>query len=135
MRNLNGKGCMSRQVKSSKYVENFVQFDYSKDQDIVNFLNNIEDKDSYIRELIHADMQHKFQERLFELLKLYDSSSIPMVDKLITGYFELDDEAREELKELIQIKLKRHTDPERSEALERMKNEQKQRQTKTESEN
>lgn len=108
-------------------------FDYSKDQEIISFLETIEDKDSYIRELIHADMQHKSQERLFELLKLYDSSSIPMVDKLITEYYELDDEAREELKELIQIKLKRHTDPERLEALERMKSEQKQRQTKAES--
>ena len=54
---------------------------------------------------------------IYPLMRLYDAEDIPMVDKFIFGYYELDDEAREELKEFIELKKKFHTDPERADKL------------------
>lgn len=59
---------------------------------------------------------------IYPLMWLYDSKDIPMVDKFIFGYYELDDEAREELKEFIELKKKFHTDPERVNILKGIKN-------------
>lgn len=40
---------------------------------------------------------------------------MPDVDNLLTSFYQLEDEARQEIVETIQFKLKYHKDPERAE--------------------
>ena len=54
---------------------------------------------------------------IYPLMRLYDAKDIPMIDKFILGYYELDDDARAEIREFIKIKKKHHTDPERADKL------------------
>ena len=85
-----------------------------------------EDGDSVLLDChMEFDLDKANCDLLLPRLKLYDAKAIPQLDSLLFGFYQLDDEAREELKEFMQIKLRKHTDPERLEALERMKNEQK----------
>lgn len=55
---------------------------------------------------------------LLPRLKLYGAKAIPQLDSLLFGFYQLDDEAREELKDFIQLKAKNHTDPERAKDIE-----------------
>ena len=52
-------------------------------------------------------------EKTFDLLKNFDYTELNIVDKLIADFFVLDDVARSELFEYLQIMKKNHSDPER----------------------
>lgn len=48
-------------------------------------------------------------------MALFGKNSMPDVDNLLTSFYQLDDEARQEIVETIQFKSKYHKDPERTE--------------------
>ena len=52
-------------------------------------------------------------EKTFDLLKNFDYTELNIVDKLIADFFVLDDVARGELFEYLQIMKRNHSDPER----------------------
>lgn len=58
---------------------------------------------------------------MYPLLYLFGKNSMPDVDKLLTSFYQLDDEARKEIVETIHFKLKYHKDQERAEQLKRIK--------------
>lgn len=58
---------------------------------------------------------------LFPLMELYGKNSMPDVDKLLTMFYQLDDESRQEVIETIKFKLQFHKDPERSEHIKDIK--------------
>ena len=58
---------------------------------------------------------------LLPLLKLYGKNQIQDVDYLLTSFYQLDDEAREEIISSIQVKLKYHKDPERAKDVKGLK--------------
>ncbi|MCR4930527.1 MAG: helix-turn-helix domain-containing protein [Lachnospiraceae bacterium] len=58
---------------------------------------------------------------LYPLCMLFGKNQMPDVDKLLTSFYQLDDEARQEIVESIQLKLKFHKDPERSEQVKNIK--------------
>ncbi|MBR4026429.1 MAG: helix-turn-helix transcriptional regulator [Lachnospiraceae bacterium] len=58
---------------------------------------------------------------LFPLMLLFGKNSMPDVDNLLTSFYQLDDEARNEIIETIQLKLKYHKDPERAEQIKQIK--------------
>ena len=51
---------------------------------------------------------------LFPLMLLYGKNAMPDVDKLLTYFYMLDDEARQEVIETLNFKLQYHKDPERA---------------------
>jgi transcriptional regulator with XRE-family HTH domain len=61
------------------------------------------------------------QNSLFPLMKLYGKNSMPDVDKLLTYFYQLNDEARKEVVETIKVKLKYNSDPERVKAVQDIK--------------
>lgn len=52
---------------------------------------------------------------------LFGKNSMPDVDNLLTSFYQLDDEARKEVVEMIQFKLQYHRDPERAEQIKQIK--------------
>jgi len=50
---------------------------------------------------------------LTPLLKLYGPTAMPDVDKLLTDFYKLDDEARSEVIQFLNMKKKTHQDPKR----------------------
>ena len=52
-------------------------------------------------------------EKTYDLLKNFDYTELNIVDKLIADFFVLDDVARSELFEYLQIMKRNHSDPER----------------------
>ena len=58
---------------------------------------------------------------MYPLLYLFGKNSMPDVDKLLTSFYQLDDEVRKEIVETIHFKLKYHKDQERAEQLKRIK--------------
>ena len=58
---------------------------------------------------------------LYPLMALFGKNSMPDVDNLLTSFYQLDDEARQEIVETIQFKLKYHKDPERAEQVKEIK--------------
>ena len=58
---------------------------------------------------------------LYPLMALFGKNSMPDVDNLLTSFYQLDDEARQEIVETIQFKLKYHKDPERAENVKQIK--------------
>ena len=58
---------------------------------------------------------------LHPLMNLFGKKSMPDVDRLLTLFYQLDDEARKEVVETIQFKLQYHKDPERAEHIKRLK--------------
>lgn len=54
-------------------------------------------------------------------MALFGKNSMPDVDNLLTSFYQLDDEARQEIVETIQFKLKYHKDPERAENVKQIK--------------
>lgn len=58
---------------------------------------------------------------LYPLMALFGKNSMPDVDNLLTSFYQLDDEARQEIVETIQFKLKYHKDPERAEQIKEIK--------------
>ncbi len=58
---------------------------------------------------------------LYPLMNLFGKKSMPDVDRLLTLFYQLDDEARKEVVETIQFKLKYHKDEERAEQVKQIK--------------
>ena len=49
---------------------------------------------------------------MYPLMYLFGKNSMPDVDNLLTSFYQLDDEARQEVVETIRLKLQYHRDPE-----------------------
>lgn len=58
---------------------------------------------------------------LYPLMHLFGKKSMPDVDRLLTYFYQLDDEARKEVVETIQFKLNYHRDLERTEQVKQIK--------------
>lgn len=58
---------------------------------------------------------------MLPLLRLYGKNQIVDLDNLITSFYQLDDEARSEVVEIIKLKLKTHRDPKRTEDIKNIK--------------
>ena len=58
---------------------------------------------------------------MYPLMYLFGKNSIPDVDNLLTSFYQLDDEARQEVVETIRLKLQYHRDPERAEQIKQIK--------------
>ena len=58
---------------------------------------------------------------LYPLMYLFGKNSMPDVDNLLTSFYQLDDEARQEVVETIRLKLQYHRDPERAEQIKQIK--------------
>ncbi len=58
---------------------------------------------------------------LYPLMFLFGKNSMPDVDNLLTSFYQLDDEARQEIVETMRLKLKYHKDPERAEQIKQIK--------------
>ena len=57
---------------------------------------------------------------LYPLMFLYGKNSMPDVDNLLTSFYQLDDNSRQEIIEMIKIKLKYNKDPERAEQVKQI---------------
>lgn len=58
---------------------------------------------------------------LYPLLLMYGKNSMPDVDKMLTEFYMLDDEARKEVIQTIEFKLEYHKDPKRAEEIKNKK--------------
>lgn len=58
---------------------------------------------------------------LYPLMMLYGSVAMSDVDNLLTSFYQLDDEARQEIIATIKLKLQFHRDPERAEQVKQIK--------------
>lgn len=58
---------------------------------------------------------------LLPLLKLYGKNGIVDVDKFLTDFYTLDDESRQELIAIMNLKLQSHKDPKREEEIKQIK--------------
>ena len=58
---------------------------------------------------------------LYPLMYLFGKNSMPDVDNLLTSFYQLDDEARQEIVHTIQFKLQYHKDPQRAEQVKQIK--------------
>lgn len=58
---------------------------------------------------------------LYPLMFLYGKNSMPDVDNLLTSFYQLDDETRQEIIELIKFRLNNHRDPERAKQVKKIK--------------
>ena len=59
--------------------------------------------------------------RTAPVIALFDYTYFPTVDSLLSKYFTLDDEARDEILKIIDMKAETHTDQERKEKLKTLK--------------
>ena len=58
---------------------------------------------------------------LMPLMELYGKNAMPDVDNILTSFYQLDDASRQEIVEMIQIKLKHGKDPQRAEEIKNIK--------------
>mgnify|MGYP002073350211 CR=1 FL=1 len=58
---------------------------------------------------------------MYPLMYLFGKNSMPDVDNLLTSFYQLDDEARQEIVHTIQFKLQYHKDPQRAEQVKQIK--------------
>ena len=58
---------------------------------------------------------------LLPLMELYGKNCMPDVDNLLTSFYQLDDEARNEIIETIKLKLQYHRDSKRAEDVKNIK--------------
>lgn len=58
---------------------------------------------------------------LLPLMNLYGKNAMPDVDNLLTTFYKLDDEARQEIMDTIRLKLQYHEDQERAEQIKGIK--------------
>ena len=58
---------------------------------------------------------------LYPLMHLFGKKNMPDVDRLLTYFYQLDDETRKEVVETLQFKLQYHKDPERAEKIKQIK--------------
>ena len=61
------------------------------------------------------------KDSMYPLMYLFGKNSMPDVDNLLTSFYQLDDEARQEVVETIRLKLQYHRDPERAEQIKQIK--------------
>ena len=64
---------------------------------------------------------------MYRLLYFFGKNGMPDVDKLLTSFYQLDDEVRKEIVETIHFKLKYHKDQERAKQIKQIKNHKKYR--------
>jgi len=58
---------------------------------------------------------------ILPLMHMYGPNGMPDVDNLLTSFYQLNDEARNEIVEMIKVKLKYQRDPERAENIKSIK--------------
>lgn len=58
---------------------------------------------------------------MYPLMMLYGKVAMPDVDHMLTTFYELDDEARQEVIEIMDIKRKTHADPKRVKDIKNIK--------------
>lgn len=58
---------------------------------------------------------------MYPLMYLFGKNSMPDVDNLLTSFYQLDDEVRQEVVETIRLKLQYHRDPKRAEQIKQIK--------------
>ena len=58
---------------------------------------------------------------MYPLMMLYGKNAMPDVDNLLTSFYQLDDEARNEIVDTIKVKLQYHRDPKRAEEIKNIK--------------
>lgn len=58
---------------------------------------------------------------LMPLMELYGKVGILEVDQFLTDFYQLDDESRTEVIDIIKLKLKNHRDPERAKEIKQIK--------------
>lgn len=58
---------------------------------------------------------------MYPLMFLYGKNHMSDVDKMLTSFYQLDDESRKEIVETIQFKLQYHRDPKRAEDIKNIK--------------
>ncbi len=71
------------------------------------------------KEKMMISLQKKayFSDRTLKLVKKFDFTELPKIDQLIADFYVLDDIARSELFEYINIMKKNHSDPKRQKSL------------------
>ena len=62
-----------------------------------------------------------FSTRTMELARYFNNEEVPVLDKLISEFYVLDDEARDEILKIIEIKHATHDDPDRIKKLDVLK--------------
>ena len=58
---------------------------------------------------------------ILPLMHMYGPNGMPDVDNLLTSFYQLNDEARNEIVEMIKVKLKHQRDPQRAEDIKSIK--------------
>ena len=58
---------------------------------------------------------------ILPLMHMYGPNGMPDVDNLLTSFYQLNDEARNEIVEMIKVKLKYQRDPQRAEDIKSIK--------------
>lgn len=58
---------------------------------------------------------------MYPLMMLYGKNAMPDVDNLLTSFYQLDDEARNEIVDTIKVKLQYHRDSKRAEEIKNIK--------------
>ena len=58
---------------------------------------------------------------MYPLMMLYGKNAMPDVDNLLTSFYQLDDEARNEIVDTIKVKLQYHRDQKRAEEIKNIK--------------
>ncbi|MBR5648847.1 helix-turn-helix domain-containing protein [Pseudobutyrivibrio sp.] len=58
---------------------------------------------------------------MYPLMMLYGKNAMPDVDNLLTSFYQLDDEARNEIVDTIKVKLQYHRDQNRAEEIKNIK--------------
>ena len=58
---------------------------------------------------------------MYPLMLLYGKNAMPDVDNMLTSFYQLDDQSRQDIIEHIQFKLQKHRDPKRAEQVKNIK--------------
>ena len=58
---------------------------------------------------------------MYPLMYLFGENSMPNVDNLLTSFYQLDNEARQEVVETIRLKLQYHRDSEHTKQIRQIK--------------
>lgn len=66
-----------------------------------------------LRNLLNIRDRKLLEEAEADLLKLYGPTAMPDVDKLLTDFYQLNDDARSEVIQFLNMKRKNHRDPDR----------------------
>ena len=70
---------------------------------------------------LQIDVKTYLKNSMYPLMYLFGKNSMPDVDNLLTSFYQLDDESRQEVVETIRLKLQYHRDPERAEQIKQIK--------------